>query len=522
MKRNASLTHRILFLGVAIIACYTVLAAWFVIKSRTDLYQAKRAKTQQVVETAWGTIDFYVQQTKTNALSLAEAQAKAKAAVKVLRYDKDAYFWINDLHPRMVMHPMKPELDGKDLSQEKDPTGKLFFVEMAEVCRKNTAGTVEYVFAKPGVSTPVPKTSYVKLAPEWGWIIGSGVYLDDVQAEVRRVTLQIITVSGVIMLIGLGLCLWLARSISKPIKLLTDALSAGAEQTSSASQQVSSASQSLAEGASQQAASLEETSSSLEEMASMTRQTTENAQKVKALANQARRAGDSGATDMKQMIAAMDAIKASSAGIGKIIKTIDEIAFQTNILALNAAVEAARAGEAGAGFAVVADEVRNLAQRSAQAAKETADKIADAVQRSNSGVEISGKVALSLDEIVTKARQVDELAAAVASASQEQSHGITQVNLAVSEMDKVTQSNAANAEESASAAEELNAQAKALEEAVSKLLVLVDGASATKNRTAPSSLRAPSRPNPGTKHPAATAVVHGKTDGRSTSRLSIA
>ena len=178
---------------------------------------------------------------------------------------------------------------------------------------------------------------------------------------------------------------------------------------------------------------------------------------------------------MAEMTGAMDAIKVSSNDIAKIIKTIDEIAFQTNILALNAAVEAARAGEAGMGFAVVADEVRSLAQRCAQAAKETAAKIEDAVQKSARGAEISAKVAKSLEEIVGKARQVDELAGEVAAASQEQSQGIEQVNTAVSQMDKVTQSNAANAEESASAAEELNAQADSLKDAVSDLMQLVDG-----------------------------------------------
>jgi methyl-accepting chemotaxis protein len=210
-------------------------------------------------------------------------------------------------------------------------------------------------------------------------------------------------------------------------------------------------------------------------MSSMTKRNADSANKVKHLGSQARQAGDVAMGDMQSMGSAMDDIKASSDDIAKIIKTIDEIAFQTNILALNAAVEAARAGEAGAGFAVVADEVRNLAQRCAQAAKETAMKIEDSVQKSTNGVQISAKVAKSLEEIVSKARQVDELAGEVASASQEQSQGIEQVNTAVSQMDKVTQSNAANAEESASAAEELNAQAENLKESVHNLLALVDG-----------------------------------------------
>jgi len=279
--------------------------------------------------------------------------------------------------------------------------------------------------------------------------------------------------------LGVTLAVLITRSITKPVKEVAEALAAGADQTASAAVQVSSASQSLAEGASEQAASLEETSSSLEEMASMTKRNAENSNRVKELGSQARQAGDNGARDMSEMVGAMEAIKASSEEVSKIIKTIDEIAFQTNILALNAAVEAARAGEAGMGFAVVADEVRNLAQRCAQAAKETAGKIEDAVAKSQRGAEISARVSVSLDEIVSKARQVDELAGEVAAASQEQSQGIAQVNTAVAQMDKVVQSNAASAEESAGAAEELNAQAQSLKDSVARLVALVDGAQAT-------------------------------------------
>jgi methyl-accepting chemotaxis protein len=242
----------------------------------------------------------------------------------------------------------------------------------------------------------------------------------------------------------------------------------------------------------------------LEEIASMTRRNAENSEAARALAGEARKSAQLGSDHTQvmnetiqgilaateEMKQAMAEIQAASGDISRIIRTIDEIAFQTNILSLNAAVEAARAGEAGAGFAVVADEVRNLAQRSAQAAKETEAIIAKAVSRSERGAQVNqrvgeraqavaakaSEVSAGLNEIVAKVRQVDEMVAGIAAASKEQSSGIGQVTIAVSEMDKVTQANAANAEESASAASELDSQANALKDSISQLRGMVGGA----------------------------------------------
>jgi methyl-accepting chemotaxis protein len=282
---------------------------------------------------------------------------------------------------------------------------------------------------------------------------------------------------GAALFLGLGVSWGVARVVRRRLQTIASQLGEGALHVSSSAALSASASQTLAAGASQQAASLEETSASLEEMASMTRRNADNADNALSLSNQTRSAAENGASRMQEMVEAMGGIKAASDNIAKIIKTIDEIAFQTNILALNAAVEAARAGEAGAGFAVVADEVRSLAQRSAKAARETADKIEDSILKSERGVAISGQVATSLAEIVEKATRVDGLIGEIASASKEQSQGIGQINTAVTEMDKVTQSSAASSEETASAAEELNAQARSLEESVQQLLALA-GASA--------------------------------------------
>jgi len=276
-------------------------------------------------------------------------------------------------------------------------------------------------------------------------------------------------------LLGLVVAWLIIRGITRPILQIAKQLAVESTQTHAAAVQVSSASQSMADGASRQAASLEESSASLHEMASMTARNSESAQSAKGLAAEARSVADAGARDMTAMREAMTAIKSSSSEISKIIKTIDEIAFQTNILALNAAVEAARAGEAGAGFAVVAEEVRNLAQRSAQAAKETAAKIADASAKSEQGATISGQVAASLDKIVERIRQLDEMVGGIAQASSEQSEGIGQLNQAVAGMDKITQSNAALAQQSASSAEEMKAQSAQVKTAVNNLLRMVQG-----------------------------------------------
>jgi len=297
----------------------------------------------------------------------------------------------------------------------------------------------------------------------------------NILAAIHSTNLSVLWGVALALALGFGLALVIIRSTKRTLIEVSTSLNEGANQVSMAASQVSTASQSLAEGAGEQASSLEETSASLEEMTSMTKRNAENARQANAIAKQAREAADKGVADMQTMSAAMAAIKVSSNDIAKIIKTIDEIAFQTNILALNAAVEAARAGEAGMGFAVVADEVRNLAQRSAQAAKETAGKIEGAIVKTGQGVEISGKMAEALNSIVAKVRQVDELVAEVASASREQTDGITQINTAVGQMDKVTQGNAATAEESAAAAEELNSQAETMKHSVAELLQLVGG-----------------------------------------------
>jgi methyl-accepting chemotaxis protein len=283
-----------------------------------------------------------------------------------------------------------------------------------------------------------------------------------------------IVVIAIFFVMG-GVIVKVILDMNKGLRRVALQLSEGAEQIKRAASQVASSSQSLAQGASQQAASLEETSASTQEITSMTRKNAENSNSAAGVMAEVDREVKEGNQTLDQMVTSMQQINASSDKISKIIKVIDEIAFQTNILALNAAVEAARAGEAGMGFAVVADEVRNLAQRSAQAAKDTAGLIEESIATSRDGSARLEQVAGVIRAITESSAQVKTLVDEVNVGSQEQARGIDQISKAVAQMDQVTQGTAASAEESASASEELSAQAQTLNQIVSELRELVGG-----------------------------------------------
>lgn len=474
-----SLSTRILIPAMIVTVSFSLvlISLYPIIKQK--MIEAKQSETKELVETAWGVLDYYAKLARTGAMLPDEAKRRSLELVKTLRYEGTEYFWINDMDRRMVMHPLKPELNGKDLSDFKDPNGKKIFRAFTEKVSREGAGFVDYYWPKPGHTAPVAKISYVKGLLEWGWVIGSGIYIDDVEKELSQLLSWVLYfIWGLVIIIavvGLFLSYRLSRSISRPIDRMIEELTMSAMHVAAASSQVSAASQSFADGASQHAAGLEETSSTMEELSCMTKQNAGHACQADSLMRDTDQFMAVASEAMKELTESMGEISQASEATARIVKSIDEIAFQTNLLALNAAVEAARAGETGAGFAVVAGEVRNLAMRAADAAKNTAALIEDTVKKIHHGSEIVVKTNDAFGRVADGAEKVSKLLEKIAEATQEQTQGIEQINKAVASMDKVVEHSAANAQESASASAEMEAQAKQMKWFVEELTTLVGG-----------------------------------------------
>jgi len=379
------------------------------------------------------------------------------------KFGQTGYAYMVNSEGTVLAHPNPEyllELNMKTIKGMEDIAGKML---------DGDEGVEPYIFkGTPKIAGFAP----VKLT---GWSVGVTQDRNEFLGAAHTIRNVILIAGGVfIALVLIGLFVWV-RSISRPFRSIALSLESGAQQVASASGELSGASQSMAEGASEQAAALEETSSSMEELASMTRHNADNANQARVLMETTTEIVKQSDQSMQQMNSAMQDISASGQEIGKIIKTIDEIAFQTNLLALNAAVEAARAGEAGSGFAVVADEVRNLAMRAAEAAGNTAGLIEGTIAKIGQGTEIVNQVDQAFRQLTESSSKVGELINEIAAASQEQADGISQVNQAVTQMDQVVQKNAAGAEESAASSEQMSGQAEMLYGMAEDLLFLVEG-----------------------------------------------
>ncbi len=471
----------------------------------------------------------YAAMATAGTLPVEEAQKQAMARIKAIRFGTDGYLTVISPEPKMLMHPIKPEMDGKNLSDFKDPAGNYLFRDMAAVANGAGEGWVEYVWSKPGhpdQSEVFPKGSYVSTYKPWNWIIVNGVYLDDLaDATVRdfwsafiALTIVGIFLNGAVLLVIRSLNNAVggdpedaarvarriaARDLSEPVKVrpqdqtsllfamkvmqdsllqIVSKVRLGTDAIASATNEMAAGNLDLSSRTEQQAASLEETASSMEELTTTVKQNADNARQANQMAVVASEVAGKGGEVVAEVVNTMEAINQSSKKIVDIIGVIDGIAFQTNILALNAAVEAARAGEQGRGFAVVAGEVRTLAQRSAAAAKEIKELIGDSVDKVNAGSVLVDQAGATMQEVVTSVTRVADLIGEITAASQEQTTGIEHVNQAIAQMDRVTQQNAALVEEAAAAADAMHTQAGELAQAVQVFKLDAASASAVATR----------------------------------------
>ncbi|MDD2271307.1 MAG: methyl-accepting chemotaxis protein [Desulfuromonadaceae bacterium] len=508
--KNWKILTKILSISITTIVLLLLGVMFYVLPyMENQLMNEKILATKGVVETVASLVESDMQAAKNGKISVEEAKTRALENVKDLRYHGSEYFWVNDLEPKMLMHGVKPELNGKNVADIKDPNGMAIFVEMAKVAKEKEAGVVKYQWAKPGATLPVDKVSYVKLIKGWDWVVGSGIYVDDVKADVAKMRMQILGATLLLALVVFAFAWLVARRIKQALdkairasdqiasgdltvkieiesedetghllaslKEMNEGLAKivgevrnGADSIATATEQIAAGNADLSQRTEEQASALEETASSMEELTSTVKQNADNAQQANQLAISASGVAVKGGDVINRVVRTMESITDSSKKIADIIGVIDGIAFQTNILALNAAVEAARAGEQGRGFAVVAAEVRSLAQRSAAAAKEIKTLIEDSVGKVQDGSRLVEEAGQTTQEIVTSIKRVTDIMAEISAASLEQSSGIEQVNTAITQMDDVTQQNAALVEQAAAAAESLEEQALQLVQVVTR------------------------------------------------------
>jgi len=510
--RNLRFATKALIISLAFMLPMLALVGWMLKTEFDNSIQSRMNATRQHVEIAHGFLVWAHSQETSGQLTQTQAQALAKQVIGNLRYDSKEYFWINDVQQRMLMHPIATELNGKDMTGTKDPNGFAPFQAFADTGRNGGKGFVSYQWPKPGSQQPVDKVSYVYGFTPWGWVLGSGVYVDDLYSTlVYELTIAILgglvstVVAGYLFLSFYRVMDGGLKETRRHLRAMTsgdltttphpwgkdeaaqlmielhamqDALRTmvlrvrrSSDDIVHSASEIASGAQDLSRRTEHTASNLEESAASMEEITSTVSNTTQHTQDAAQMAQHNAQVASNGGQVMREVVNTMDGIRQSSTQISDIISTIDGIAFQTNILALNAAVEAARAGEQGRGFAVVASEVRSLAGRSAAAAKEIKSLIDSSVTQVSTGTDIVRKAGSTIEDIVQSSQQVNKLLNQVATGAREQNEGIGQIGQAVQELDRMTQQNAALVEETAAAAAAMQSQAQTLATEVARFIL---------------------------------------------------
>jgi methyl-accepting chemotaxis protein len=583
--KNLRISTRLSLLVGLALTIFAAAIVYTLYHSQDALVVERKAKLAAMDQSMLTLFQHYHDLEKAGTLTREEAQTRAKDAVRALRYEDSGYFWINDMNAVIVMHPIKPALDGTDQSGMADPTGKHIFSEFVKAVKASPNGQdfVDYLWPKPGFEEPVLKYSHVAGFAPWGWIVGTGVYADDLAALFRRNAIETALILGIGGLVIVLAAYGIVRSVTGPVRRLKDSMQAIADEDVSGevpetdrrdeigemAKVVSVLRQSVAERAElrvreseqqsrlederaeadrrqravsqtqadamhtvgdalerlangdltvsigaiapeyaklredfnravdalagvinaiahsteivhgsaggiaeaannlshrteQQAASLEETAAALDEITATVRNASDRAAEASRMVAETKQSTGRSGTIVRDAVAAMSRIEEASSRISQIIGVIDEIAFQTNLLALNAGVEAARAGEAGRGFAVVAQEVRELAQRSANAAKEIKGLISNSAAEVGTGVSLVRSTGDALNEIEVLVNKVNDQVNSIATSAREQAVGLAEVNTAVNQMDQMTQQNAAMVEETNAAGQTLTQESEQL------------------------------------------------------------